>query len=61
MPAAITPPHPWKLTVALFDDFDRAVREKGEFAAAREVLDKYREAIDKGRAELTESQSQTAT
>ncbi len=60
MPAAITPPNPWKYTIDIFDAFDSAVRSE-DLAAAREVLDKYREAIDKGRAELAESTDQTTT
>ena len=54
MPAGTVPPIPWKLTVSLFDAFDSAVRAE-DFAAAREVLDKNREIIDKVRAELAES------
>ena len=61
MPMQTTPPNPWKLTVALFDDFDTALRERGDIAAAREVLERYREAIDKGREELAESEEQTVT
>jgi hypothetical protein len=59
MPAGTVPPIPWKLTVALFDDFEAAVRS-GDLAAAREVLDKNREVIEKAR-ELAESENQTST
>jgi len=54
MPGGTVPPYPWKLTVALFDEFESAVRSEN-LAAEREVLDKYRAAIDKGREE-SESQ-----
>jgi len=54
MPAAITPPNPWKYTIDLIDAIDRAVRAE-DFAAAREVLDQYRGTFDKGLFDAFES------
>ena len=43
------PPYPWKLTVALFDDLVEATARSADLAAARKVLETYRETIEQGR------------
>ena len=48
MPGTV-PPIPWKLTVALFDDLVEAAARSEDLAAARKVLETYRESIEQNR------------
>ena len=60
MPAAGTPPNLGKVTVAMYDEFDRAFRT-GQLESVKAVLEEYHEQVEALRAEISEEEPRQTT